>query len=135
MLAPKDRYARSVGEGGCADRAGTRPWRRRRQFDVDPVKQELRQRLRKVMAGVSPEERGTRSLRAAHRLFQEPEYIKAEIVMVFLSIETEADTTPIVLPNASLYFGSVAKRTPFFVSVSCRRRILSTLKQTCMDPS
>jgi len=49
------------------------------------------------MAGVSPEELNTRSLRAAHRLFQEPEYIKAEIVMVFLSMETEADTTPIAL--------------------------------------
>jgi len=61
------------------------------------VKQELRQRLRKVMAGVSPEELDTRSLRIAHRLFQTPEYVGSEIVMVFLSMETEVDTTPIVL--------------------------------------
>ncbi len=49
------------------------------------------------MAGVSSEELDTRSLRAAHRLFQEPDYVKAEIVMVFLSMETEIDTTAIAL--------------------------------------
>jgi len=61
------------------------------------VKKELRQRLRKILAEIPAEELSTRSLRACHRLFAEPEYLKAEVIMVFLSLSTEVDTTPIVL--------------------------------------
>ena len=61
------------------------------------VKKELRQRLRKIVARIPPEELETRSLRACHRLFQQPEYVKAEVIMVFLSIPTEINTSPIVL--------------------------------------
>lgn len=61
------------------------------------AKKELRQKLRQVLADLSPDDVSTRSLRAAHRLFEQPEYIKAEIVMVFLPLPNELDTTPIVL--------------------------------------
>ncbi len=61
------------------------------------VKKELRQKLRKVLADISPDRLRTKSLRACHRLFEQPEYVKGEVVMVFLSLPTEIDTTPIVL--------------------------------------
>lgn len=61
------------------------------------VKRELRQRLRKVLASIPREELSTRSLRACHCLFEQPEYIKAEVVMVFLSLPMGVDTTPLVL--------------------------------------
>lgn len=61
------------------------------------LKKELRQRLRKALADVPPEELRTKSLRACHRLFEQPEYMKAEVIMVFLALATEVDTTPLVL--------------------------------------
>ena len=61
------------------------------------AKKELRQRLRKILADIPPEAVETKSLRACHRLFEQPEYVKAEIVMVFLSLPTELDTSPLVL--------------------------------------
>ena len=61
------------------------------------AKNELRQRLRKTLADIPSEQIETRSLRAAHRLFEQREYIKAEVVMVFLSLPTEIDTSPVVL--------------------------------------
>lgn len=53
--------------------------------------------MRAVIAGLSPEETSARSLRACHLLLEQPEYIRAEAVMVFLSLPTEVDTTPLVL--------------------------------------
>lgn len=44
-----------------------------------------------------PEELAAKSLRACHRLFEQPEYIKAELVMVFLSLPNEVDTSALVL--------------------------------------
>ncbi len=61
------------------------------------IKKELRQRLRKILAEIPAEELSTKSLRACHRLFEQPEYIKAEVVMVFLSLPNELDTSPLVL--------------------------------------
>jgi 5-formyltetrahydrofolate cyclo-ligase len=61
------------------------------------VKKELRQRLRKILSGLPPDEIATRSLRAAHRLFEQRVYTKSEVLMVFLSLPTEIDTSPIVL--------------------------------------
>lgn len=61
------------------------------------IKGELRTRLRKVLAETSADELSTRSLRVCHRLFEQPEYVKAEVIMVFLSLPTEVDTSPIVL--------------------------------------
>jgi len=61
------------------------------------VKKELRQRLRKIIAEIPREQMEGKSLRAAHRLFEQPEFVKAEVIMVFLSLPTEVDTAPIVL--------------------------------------
>jgi 5-formyltetrahydrofolate cyclo-ligase len=61
------------------------------------AKKELRQRIREVLAKIPPEELSSRSLRACHRLFELPEYIKAEVLMVFLALPNEIDTTPVVL--------------------------------------
>jgi len=61
------------------------------------VKKELRTRLRSVLAAIPADQLVQRSRLAAERLFNEPEYQKAEIMMVYLSHKHEADTTPIVL--------------------------------------
>ncbi len=61
------------------------------------MKKELRQRLRKILATIPSEELETKSLRACHRLFEQPEYVKAEVIMVFLSLATEIDTSAVVL--------------------------------------
>ena len=61
------------------------------------MKKELRQKLRRIVATIPPEEIRDRSARAGHLLTQQPEYRKAEIVMVFLSLPREIDTAPVVL--------------------------------------
>jgi len=49
------------------------------------------------MAAVDPTDLRRRSVRAAQILFAQPEYRRAEIVMLFLSTPTEVDTSPIAL--------------------------------------
>lgn len=61
------------------------------------MKKELRQRLRKILADIPADELEAKSIRACHRLFEQPEYIKAEVIMVFLSLPTELDTSSVVL--------------------------------------
>ena len=61
------------------------------------AKKELRNRLRKILAEIPADQLETKSLRACHRLFDLPEFVKAELIMVFLSVPTELDTSPIVL--------------------------------------
>ncbi len=61
------------------------------------AKSELRQRLRKILAEISPETQESKSLRACHRLFEQPEYLRAEVIMVFLSLPNEIDTHALVL--------------------------------------
>lgn len=46
---------------------------------------------------MTPAERDAASRRASHRLFELEAYITAEVVMVYLSIPTEIDTTAVVL--------------------------------------
>ena len=62
-----------------------------------PAKKELRQRLRSILAELTREEIDARSRQVCHRLFEQPAYIKAEVVMVFLSMPSEVDTTSLVL--------------------------------------
>lgn len=61
------------------------------------TKKELRQQLRQILAALSPEELHDRSLQACDHLIKSREYLRAEIIMVFLSLPNEIDTTPIVL--------------------------------------
>ncbi|MDO8629476.1 MAG: 5-formyltetrahydrofolate cyclo-ligase, partial [Phycisphaerales bacterium] len=62
-----------------------------------PIKNELRQRFRRLISEITPDQVGALSLRACRLLFEQSEYTKAEVVMVFLSLPTEIDTSPIVL--------------------------------------
>lgn len=61
------------------------------------IKKQIRQELRAKIAGVSPASLHERSIQACARLTQTPEYVHSEIIMVFLSLPTEVDTTPLVL--------------------------------------
>jgi 5-formyltetrahydrofolate cyclo-ligase len=61
------------------------------------TKKELRQQLRQKVASVSPEDLHQRSVQACSLLASTPEYRRAEVIMVFLSLPTEIDTTPLVL--------------------------------------
>jgi 5-formyltetrahydrofolate cyclo-ligase len=58
---------------------------------------ELRQRLRKVLAEIPVDQIADRSLAACQHLYGQHEYQKAEVIMVFLSLPTELDTSPLVL--------------------------------------
>lgn len=60
-------------------------------------KREIRQQLRSKMACVSPASLHERSIQACSQLARTPEYARSEIIMVFLSLPTEVDTTPLVL--------------------------------------
>lgn len=53
--------------------------------------------MRKILADLPPDALSTRSLKACHRVFELPEFQRAEAVMVFLSMPGEVDTTPLVL--------------------------------------
>jgi len=46
---------------------------------------------------MDPDERATGSLRACHRMFAHKEYVKAEVIMVYLALPMEVDTSSIVL--------------------------------------
>lgn len=62
-----------------------------------PVKKELRQQLRNEVGEISAEKIVEKSHQACALLFDQPEFKKAETVMVFLSLPGEIDTSPIVL--------------------------------------
>lgn len=61
------------------------------------TKKDLRQHLRQVMSSLSQEELHQRSVRACTLLTGTREYANAEVLMVFLSLPTEIDTTSLVL--------------------------------------
>ncbi len=61
------------------------------------TKKDLRQRLRDVLQAISPETLHERGVRACRLLLAQPEYQDAEVVLIFLSIPTEIDTSHIAL--------------------------------------
>ena len=61
------------------------------------TKKELRQKLRQRMAEIPPRELLERSAAACRRLVEQPEYRRAEIVMIFLSAPHEVDTSQLAL--------------------------------------
>lgn len=61
------------------------------------VKKELRSKLRSLLEGMSPDVIRQKSGLAARHLFAEPIWARCEILMIYLSLNHEADTTPIVL--------------------------------------
>lgn len=62
-----------------------------------PDKSDLRRRLRETLAAMTADHLDAASRRACHRLFEQPEYIRAEVVMVYLSLPTETDTLQLAL--------------------------------------
>ncbi len=60
------------------------------------VKKELRQRLRSLLSSITPEQRHARSNRACRLLMDQPEYQRAEVIMLFLSLPTEVETSTLV---------------------------------------
>ncbi len=60
-------------------------------------KKELRTRLKANIAALSADEIHHRSRQACNSLVAQPEFERAEIVMVFLSLPTEINTAPLVL--------------------------------------
>lgn len=61
------------------------------------MKKELRQRIRQRLAEIPPEAIRERSAAACQLLCEQPEYLRAETVMVYLSTPHEVDTAPIAL--------------------------------------
>jgi len=61
------------------------------------VKKELRAQLRQTLSTLGAETIRTRSALAAQQLILTPEYQRSEIVMTYLSLPLEADTTSVVL--------------------------------------
>ncbi|NOT00890.1 MAG: 5-formyltetrahydrofolate cyclo-ligase [Phycisphaerales bacterium] len=61
------------------------------------MKKEMRQRFRDVLARLTADEVRAKSAAAAHHLFECPEFTRAQTVMVFISLPTEVDTSPILL--------------------------------------
>ncbi|MEK6644095.1 MAG: 5-formyltetrahydrofolate cyclo-ligase [Planctomycetota bacterium] len=61
------------------------------------MKKELRTKIRGILAGLPAETMFAKSQSAAERLFEQPEYQRAEIMMIYLTHQQEVDTTPIVL--------------------------------------
>lgn len=61
------------------------------------TKKELRQMLRRRMEEIPADKLRERSAVACGRLFELPEYRRAEIVMIFLSMPREVDTSQIAL--------------------------------------
>lgn len=61
------------------------------------VKKQFRQRLRQILAEIPDEQASIQSARACQLLVEQPEYQKAEIMMVFLSLPGEIDTTSLAL--------------------------------------
>lgn len=61
------------------------------------MKKELRTTLRAILEKIGPDEIQRRSAQVAARLVEQPEYARAGTMLVYLSLPTEVDTTPIVL--------------------------------------
>ena len=61
------------------------------------MKKHLRERLRKVLAEIPEHQASMQSAQACQLLIEQPEYRQAEIMMVFLSLPGELDTTALVL--------------------------------------
>lgn len=60
-------------------------------------KKDLRDQIRAMLARVSPDELRERSARICARLAGEPEYRRAEVIMIYLSTPQEVDTSPLAL--------------------------------------
>jgi 5-formyltetrahydrofolate cyclo-ligase len=74
------------------------------------MKKELRQSLRTLMAAIPPDELHVRSARACALLAEQREYRDARTIMIYLSLPTEVDTSPLALQAWTEYKRVVAPR-------------------------
>ena len=61
------------------------------------TKKALRQQLRQYLTSISPAELQERSMAACQLLREQKEYQRADVIMIFLTMAREVDTTPIAL--------------------------------------
>jgi 5-formyltetrahydrofolate cyclo-ligase len=64
---------------------------------MEQIKSNIRKELRAVLAAMSEQERHEKSLAACHWLLQSPEFASARVIMLYLSMPTEVDTSPLAL--------------------------------------
>ena len=62
-----------------------------------PDKQAIRAELRDMLATMSPDVRATKACLASEKVIKLPEFHAAQVVMIFLSTDTEIDTVAIAL--------------------------------------
>jgi 5-formyltetrahydrofolate cyclo-ligase len=70
------------------------------KMTTDPTsvtKKDLRHQLRLAIDGISSKDRHHRSSQACNRLIATPAYSRSDVIMVFLSLPKEVDTTSLVL--------------------------------------
>lgn len=91
-------------------------------------KKELRERLRRLLVQIEPDSLRERSQQACARLAQQPEFQRAEIVMVFLSTTHEVDTSNLVLRAWEMRKRVVAPRISWE-----QRRLLPTEIRSLTD--
>ena len=63
----------------------------------EPVKKELRQRVRKILDAMGPQHIAVKSAAVTEKLIETPEFERAQVLMVFLSLAGEIDTGGLVL--------------------------------------
>lgn len=61
------------------------------------TKQEIRKRLREILAGMSEADRHAQSIQACNLVAASPEFAAARVVMLYLSMPTELDTASLAL--------------------------------------
>ncbi len=93
------------------------------------MKKDLRERIRRVLAGIDPQAMAAKSARGTELLAQTPEFQRAEIVMVFLSLPSEFDTSALVLRAWQEHKRVVAPR----VSWEQRRMMPTELRSLTSD--
>jgi 5-formyltetrahydrofolate cyclo-ligase len=60
-------------------------------------KNSIRAAMKEVLAGISPAERHARSLAACHNLIHTKEFKNAQMIMIFLSMSSEVETSTLAL--------------------------------------
>lgn len=61
------------------------------------MKKSLRKRTREKLAAMSPTVAQAKSMAACKRLLEQPEFQKADVVMIYLALPSEVDTVPLAL--------------------------------------
>jgi len=60
-------------------------------------KEQTRKRLKQILTQIEPQQRSIKSKRICEQVIDSEEFKKASVIMAYLSMQYEADTTPIIL--------------------------------------